>query len=465
MIVEMQSGRRWLFVSAVVLLTAAVAALWSQLQSHDDVYARALIDAARQKMAASERLNRLPLAEREFARALEALDRAESLRLAGQLTELVSAAEWAMSLTDDAQSVAEARRGEAQAAELKDFSGSVVHRSAKRVSWVGVIREMSLFHGDRIATEASSSAVLRFGAGNEVRVEADSIVVIRGAVKRRADDHVDLDLKLSRGILDSMPVDVEARGALVVADLEKADIVIDSGVIRLVRVDVLPSLDAPIAVVKGRASIEAPTGETIVLEPTSYTIVSPGGEASAAKPLPGRPRTLSPVDGATLYVSRDRPEIVLRWESDGCERVRVELASDRAFEGLLYDQTLQSSALSLPELSPGEYFWRLRCLDLAALQGVSEELPRFAIIGDNESPRLEILQPSARVTTETVVARCRTEPSLRVFINGEPASELESGIYGRRIKLAPGINRIVFEALDGAGNAGRARRFVTRVVN
>ena len=465
----MSVRRRWPIAAALlVLLGAALALLWHRGQrSTDTGDAQAVIDEARARIAGSRRLNRALLAEREFARAEEAIEQAEALLDGGDRTALMAAAETALRLADAARAKADERQAETQAALLAEMSGSVVHRAATRVVWADAVRGMSLLDGDRIGTGRSSAAVLRFRDAGDVRVAEESIVVVRRPIERRADDLVDLDLKLTRGLLDTMTVDAEARSALVAADLRAADIVVRSGPVQLVRAAVTPVLDAPIAVMKGSASIEAPSGETIVLEPSSYTLVSPEGDVSEARPLPGKPRGTSPHDGATVLVSRDRPEVALGWDADGCEQVRVELASDLSFARLLRSETLQRSQLVLPELSPGDYFWRLRCLDLAALQEAPVEALRFAVVGDSEPPRLEVVAPAAKtiVTTATVVARCRTEPSLRVFINGAPASELAPGEYGRRVELAPGLNRLVFEAIDGAGNAGRARHYVTRAVN
>ena len=77
---------------------------------------------------------------------------------------------------------------------------------------------------------------------------------------------------------------------------------------------------------------------------------------------------------------------------------------------------------------------------------------------------LTVLEPRANslVSATTVLARCRTENGASVFINGVAAEAGSGGEFSRKVELAPGLNTLVFEAVDLAGNVIYNSLLVTR---
>ena len=120
---------------------------------------------------------------------------------------------------------------------LAYLRGSVLYRGMKGVAWSDASRDMSLFHGDRVATEAKSEAVLRFPGGHEVRLDEESIVVVRGISQRPADalsDALDMDLTITRAGMGSLIENAAKRLALLAQDLAEPSLVVRKGPRQLV---------------------------------------------------------------------------------------------------------------------------------------------------------------------------------------------------------------------------------------
>jgi len=83
---------------------------------------------------------------------------------------------------------------------------------------------------------------------------------------------------------------------------------------------------------------------------------------------------------------------------------------------------------------------------------------------DNDAPRLTVLEPrpNQSIAAPSIEARCRTEEDASVFINGQEAEVSGAGVFMRRVALKPGLNTLVFEAVDAAGNVIYNSLLVTR---
>ena len=310
---------------------------------------------------------------------------------------------------------------------------------------------------------------MQFDAGTEMRVEEDSVVVVRALRENMVDATLDLELDVAEGSVRSILARDGERDVRMALRLPQADVVVDTAGLDGGRAEIRTSIgedrSSQLAVYDGAAKIHTDSGEDSRLASGEYILVDSTGGLSAAKRLPTGATAVAPGNPDTIHVSQHRPGITFRWEKDQlCQRTRIEVADQPLFMSRLIDETTPRSKMHSADLLTGDYVWRVSCIGEDGIQGPYSSPHQFQVLRDNEPPLLELLhpQPRAVISDESVEVRCKTEVTALVFVNGEEVESAGDGLFTHRIELRPGTNRIVLEAVDAAGNASYSRQFVTR---
>jgi len=463
--------RRGLMI-AVVTLIAVVGGLglWNMSQSARAAAeeAEGLIEQAEEVVARSRRENLLALAEAEFGTAETAIARAGAL-LDADAVAAIGAGREALDLAAAARAAALERVPVARAAILEALHHKVLHRAADEVSWRDAERGMSLFDHDRVATKARSEAQISFQKGTVLRLEENSVLVIERLVESKLESSLQMTLSVPEGGIRSTLARVGDRDIRLEINLPRADVVIDTATLEDGRVEIGTRVHDDdtnrVAVYEGSAEVVSKDGERVVLERNQFAEVAIDGSLGAPQELPSATITLLPGRDATVYVSSQRPDVTFKWKSGGvCAGYRLELARDAGFMDKVLDERLRRSRYRFDKLEKGVYLWRMSCLDDKGTGGAYSEVTRFEVVLDDEAPRLSVLAPenNAVVDTDSVEARCESENGAAVFINGEEAASASKGQFGRMVALNPGVNTLVFEAIDEAGNVMYHSRLITR---
>lgn len=431
---------------------------------------RAVLDDAISVMAAAASENLKPLAPQEFLAAEAEIGRATGLLAARDLGPALGSAEQGLALATAARELALERVPVARAAQLHSITNKVLYRAADGVAWSDAQRGMNLFDRDRISTQERSEAMVRFDSTNQMRIEENSVLVLERMVENRAQSAVTMTFSVPQGgVRPVLTRDSNNKDIRLEINMPQAGIVVDTAGTSDGQVEVGARVYADntnrVAVYRGTAEVVGRSGERQTVGPNQFTEVSSDGAVSAPAPLPTAAITLLPGRDATVYVSQQRPEVNFKWKANGtCASFRIELASDETFVDKVVDEVLKESRFRYAQLRPGRYFWRMSCRDAKGTEGASSEVTRFEVVRDDQAPRLAVLAPAenAVIDGDKVEARCSTEPLTAVFINGEEAVVGGENQYVRQVALSLGVNTVVFEAVDAAGNVMYHSRLVTR---
>lgn len=355
--------------------------------------------------------------------------------------------------------------GEAHAddvvAVLTHARNNVKDKPANRLAWEDAHAGLPLRNRHAVQTFGRSRATIAFGARDELVLGENSLVVVKGPPpaedgRKHASLMVlsgDLDVKLAAATDDSVSVEVETAGAVRVRPAADA-----SGTSEF-RVSVDPSGGATLSVFEGRAEVEA-MGATRAVEANEAVAVDSLGRAGAPERLPPRPQLVEPADELTISYRERSPRLTFAWEGEGSDRYRLTLARDPAFEEIVYEEITSEPSAVFGNLTAGEYYWRVAGLRGGTAGSAAAGGPIHVVL-DTEPPDLDVGFPDGDVPSERITLRGKAEPGADLFIDDRRVATAPDGSFEHTLRLTRGLNVIVIEAIDAAGNVTYRSETVT----
>jgi len=332
---------------------------------------------------------------------------------------------------------------------------SVQSRQADSVAWERAAKGMPLHPRDAVQTARNSSASIRVGENGTIDLGENSLVVLQRGEK-------DAALREKRSFL--LMVDGELRGRIegTRQDPVALDVASAGGVGRIVsrggkegaadfRVSVSPDRTTTYSVFEGTAEVEG-MGRTVRVGSNEYTIVGPSAPPTSPAALPEAPAIVGPSDGAEFLFRSLPPRVRFSWEAgEPAEAFRIVLARDAGFRDRLVDEWVADPSFTHGNLSAGTYYWRVS----AKRRGVESGYPKVRTVRLVQSVAPPALQAEARPVPERgdrALVRGRAAPGASLLVAGKAVVPGETGEFECPVPLERGINMIVVESSDAAGN-------------
>jgi hypothetical protein len=127
------------------------------------------------------------------------------------------------------------------------------------------------------------------------------------------------------------------------------------------------------------------------------------------------------------------------------------LARDQAFQDVVLDEQVSGAEFTHGSLKQGTYYWRASAL-VGNLEGAFAVPLQFYVDRKRTPPLLVVNGSPKNVSQKSFEFSGHTEPGARVFINGKEVPTTPEGEFRHVVTLERGINIIVVEAVDAAGN-------------
>lgn len=355
-----------------------------------------------------------------------------------------------------------ASRGNA-AAVLTRTKNSVKSKRMDAIAWTAAREGLTLYERDAVQTSSGSQALIDFDDRNSIAMGENSLVIIR----RFEQDPVHRE---QRSFL--VMVDGELRGTLGPSDRQSAylEVALPSSLARIqsgqpadgeaeFKITVKPDQSSTIAVYQGVAEVVA-SGQTVRVGANQSSTVALDQVPTAPIPLPAKPVRTSPEEPG-LFAYRDLPpKIRFAWTAaDGVGRYRFVLARDRDFRDVVVEERLSSPAFTHGNLKHGEYYWRVSAWD-GEREGPFSDAWTVRVVEDREPPTLDVRFPSKSTVPGRYTLSGTTEPGARVFVGGEAVTLSKTGGFSYPLQIRQGVNVIVVEAIDEAGNVAYRSEFV-----
>lgn len=355
-------------------------------------------------------------------------------------------------------------------ATLASFEGGVKTRSADAPEWADPRGGAPLYENDLVRTFEKSSARLSFGDGNTLEIDPNTLFVVRPPRPQAVGQEITL-AALPGDLADRLSGSPAAeQSKAIAAEAEKREITIrpaaGAGGAKKARVAVrvLPDRSTGVEAVSGALEVAGRQGAGVtVREKMATRIDERGAIARPRLPLPV-PALLSPQDGATYTFQSRIPRVELRWkEVERASEYRIVVASDPAFKRVFADEKVRGAALSVSNLPPGTYYWRVNARDAEGFVGGYSTPRSLKAVYDDSPPELAILAPRDMFVSPapSVEIRGKTERAARVKVNGQKIPVGADGSFTHALALREGVNMVTIEAIDPAGNLSYGRRVIT----
>lgn len=340
-------------------------------------------------------------------------------------------------------------------ATLVQTRNSVKSKKADDIAWRSARKGMQLKNLDAVQTLESSTATIKFDSQNYIDLGENSLIVIRRLEK-------DLLFKEKRSFM--VVVDGELRGRLVGGDQSDVYLEIETpnAVARLqsnpedqkgieFKINVLEDAASSVTIYSGQGEVEA-QGETVFLSDNQITKIE--GELAPTEPvtLKSPAAMLKPEHRATFPYRSLPPRVKLSWAPQtGTIQYHLLLAKDKDFTRVLVDKTLKQNEFVHGNLREGHYFWKISSLNSAG-EGPFSPVRQFSLQQDQLPPALTVKFPPATVEQANIDIAGESEPNANIYISGQEVTTAPDGRFQHRLHLSPGINIVVVEAIDSAGN-------------
>jgi len=348
------------------------------------------------------------------------------------------------------------------AAVLESKTNMVKGKRANAVAWAMASPGMLLYDHDALQTQNKSGATIKFDQDNIVEMKENSLIVI----KKLEEDFIFREKRSFIVVADGefrgkffstpdKPLYVELATPTATARI-KPSYSLDKPVDFKVKIN--PDSSSTFIVYEGKAEIEA-KGQKIELNNRQKTFAGVDKAPMVAVNLPDPVKLQSPTTEKTFLFSKLPPEITFRWEEEASEEGYVlEISKSPSFEERILQTTTNSNEFTVGNLRNGSYYWRV-----ATIKGFDDEIfsdpRRITITQDTTPPNLTVDFPVDIVDNSTVVFDGKTDPDATLYINNRRVDLSGQGAFIHEQELNPGINVVVVEAVDPAGNSSYKSKY------
>lgn len=346
---------------------------------------------------------------------------------------------------DEAEKAAEA------VAVLSEVTRRVKDKPASGIAWADSTPGSLLRNRHAVQTFNRSSAKVTFGDRHTLRLKENTLVVIksldaddRGATRKASLIVMDGQLSAEIG-RDEERFEVEVATAAGTTRVASPD----HGGETAFNVTVNKDRSSTFTVSEGAAEITA-EGETVKLEANQVVTVGAAEPPGKVAELPPPPRTIEPEEESVYHYRSRPPRVGFRWEDASCDSYRFELARDGGFDQVVRREKLRKTTLLHGNFEPGEYHWRVSCRR-DGVDGLAGRPRRFRLEQDSQAPELDVDFGKPSAAGEIDISG-RTEPGSRVFIADGAVAVDDSGRFRHALRLERGLNLVVVEVVDQAGN-------------
>lgn len=350
---------------------------------------------------------------------------------------------------DHASNVLNANRIADVEAQIERKQGIVEKRKGLLGAWTSASRGDMLKQSDGIKTLQESIASLAFADGSAIKVDANTIAVIRKSRIDRLSDNTDTEITLENG-------GVLAR--LSAAGKERSNYIINAGSSstelrsRNFYAETDSGQTVKLTNYDGEASVNS-NDVVITIGKNEGTIVK-SGEA----PLPARkllPAPVIPWSSPDTVISSER--LLFRFvDVQGAASYRVEYGRDNNFAAGTQQRIVTEDQLILEDLPDGVTYVRVQSVDSLGLRGPFSNTVRILRSDDRKAPPV-IINDAQNDILFTLNSRKTisgiTEPNVTLEVSGDPVAVSSSGKFSFTLTDLTEEHDISLTVTDRSGNS------------
>lgn len=353
-------------------------------------------------------------------------------------------------------------------ARFMSFEGDVrIIRAATR-QVVIANRDIQLYPGDTVQTQADGRARISMADGSTVVVRPNSTIIIRDNESAEDGKRSNVHVVVDSGQMLVRTSDQSENNKNVIETPKTQNQI---GGQTQASFGVTPEGTEEIRVNSGAVQSSNRLGERLALQGGEYVSVNQSGTISKPQrlldvPLPVQPRDLEKI----VATNNGSATVPLRWQkpqSGVPAYYRVEVATSPFFvpEGKVIERDqLSVTQFSASDLRPGSYFWRIRATASSGQTSDWSEPLKFIVMtpGAKLSPIPVSNLSTVLLGGNVYIIRGTTSPGVTVRAADREASAAADGNFQIQISAPPSSREVAIRVSDSQGNTSNYRVTLTR---
>ena len=353
-------------------------------------------------------------------------------------------------------------------ARFMSFEGDVrVIRAATR-QVVIANRDIELYPGDTVQTQADGRARIGMADGSTVVVRPNSTIIIRDNESAEDGKRSSVHVVVDSGQMLVRTSDQSENNKNVIETPKTQNQI---GSQTAASFGVTPEGTEEIRVNSGAVQSSNRLGERLSLQGGEYVSVNQSGTISKPQKLLDVPQPMQPRDLEKIVAAGNGSATVpLRWQkpqSGVPSYYRVEVATSPFFvsEGKVIERDqLSATQFSASDLRPGPYFWRIRATASSGQTSDWSEPLKFIVLapGAKLSPVPASNLSAVLLGGNLYIIRGTTSPGATVRAADREASAAADGNFQIQINASPNSRDVAIQVSDSQGNSSNYRVFLTK---
>lgn len=388
----------------------------------------------------------------EYQSAVATLNEAATAFGRGELSRSLDLGRSSREVLQSILEAAGVQRAGVGQAQFISVQGRVEYRRGEGGEWQDARGRTVLYTGDHVKTGSNGSAEIMFFDGTLYTARPDTQLILSRS-RTAAGTPGEQAIRMDYGWVN---LNTNRRGGQVATPEAEARVEGDS--------EATVTYDAAtktgrFAAFRGGMAVAAPGGEERRVEELEQ-VVQRSGRLAGPVPLPPPPVLLAPEDEVEVELEAS-PELVLDWgEVPGADGYALQVSRSHLFVDNVIDvEGRQRTRATLGVRGEGSFLWRVAATvpggDLGPWSAPRafrvSEMRRGEGGSDREPPPLELGEIEAYGSIFIVGGR--TDPGIRVEINGEPVQVAADGAFTKTIQITTeGWSFLEIRAHDAEGN-------------
>jgi hypothetical protein len=353
-------------------------------------------------------------------------------------------------------------------ARFMSFEGDVrVIRAATRQVAIAN-RDIQLYPGDTVQTQADGRARIGMADGSTVVVRPNSTIIIRDNESAEDGKRSNVHVVVDSGQMLVRTNDQSENNKNVIETPKTQNQISGQTAASF---GVTPEGTEEIRVNSGAVQSSNRLGERLSLQGGEYVSVNQSGTISKPQKLLEVPQPMQPHDMERIAaVNIGSATVPLRWQkpqSGVPAYYRVEVATSPFFvpEGKVIERDqLSATEFSASDLRPGSYFWRIRASAATGQTSDWSEPLKFIVM----APGAKLASiPVSNLSTlllggNVYIIRGTTSPGATIRAADREASAAADGNFQIQISAPPNSREVAIQVSDSQGNTSNYRVPLTR---
>jgi mannose-6-phosphate isomerase-like protein (cupin superfamily) len=200
-------------------------------------------------------------------------------------------------------------------------------------------------------------------------------------------------------------------------------------------------------ILKGSAEVVA-QGQSVLVNANQTTTVGLNEPPPVPRELTPEVTLIDPINDQVIYYRDIPPRVRFSWRALPDEReYHILVSKDRDFSTPVVDEWVMDHFFVHGNLKEGDYFCKVGLRKKGAC-----ETRQIHMVRITKAPAIQLEAIPLVVRADRYVIKGTTDPHVRVIIEGKEVGTDGAGRFEYTLRLQQGVNSVVVEAVDKAGN-------------